>query len=156
MADTPERTTAEVPGAMAPEMGQVPEGGTGSGVVETAPQTESYIEKLEKNNVQVRADDFTQPVVNDQGQQLTTPIPSTVKTITVPANQQQLLDWAKGPPESALTWLSKYWIRKIKQSIKLGWHLIMPPPTVVPVQPVQQSSQQIPSQPLQPSTNQNV
>lgn len=77
------------------------------------------------------------PIVSDHGAQMTTVTPTTTTTLTVPANQQQLLDWAKGDASNSLTWLSKFWIRRIKQAVKYHWNLIMPPPTVVPVQQVQ-------------------
>jgi hypothetical protein len=82
------------------------------------------------------------PVVVDPGVQVATPVPTNVTTLTVPANQQQLLDWAKGDPSNSLTWLAKFWIRRIKQAVKHHWNLIMPPPTVQPVQQVGQSIMQ--------------
>jgi hypothetical protein len=146
MADAPERLPEVPQQTGAPESGAVD-----GGVQETAPPVETYIEKLEKNNVQVRADDFQAPVLGDQGQQLTTPIPSNVPTITVPANQVQLIEWAKGPEDKAITWLSRYWIRLIKKSVHFGWRLIMPPPP----QPVQQIQQTQPAQ-LQPMQQNQV
>ena len=89
------------------------------------------------------------PVVVDPGVQVATHAPANVTTLTVPANQQQLLDWAKGDPSNSLTWLAKFWIRRIKQAVKHHWNLIMPPPTVIPVQPVQ-SAQPVMQQPTQP------
>jgi hypothetical protein len=88
------------------------------------------------------------PVVSDHGATMTTVTPTTTTTLTVPANQQQLLDWAKGDPSNSLTWLSKFWIRRIKQAVKYHWNLIMPPPPVVPVQQVQ-GTQQFVQQPTQ-------
>ncbi len=127
MSDTPELKGTKVL-EEAPGMGQSQENGAVSGVAqETAPRPESYLEKLEKHNVQVRADDFTQQVYSDSGQPLITPTPTNVVTITVPANQEQLLTWAKGDPNNSVTWLAKYWIRMIKKAVKYGWHLIIPP-----------------------------
>lgn len=85
------------------------------------------------------------PIISDHGAQMTTVASTTSTTLTVPANQQQLLDWAKGDPNNSLTWLSKFWIRRIKQAVKHHWNLIMPPPTV---QPVQQVGQPVPNQPI--------
>jgi hypothetical protein len=132
MVDTPERPLTETPSV--PESGIVPESG-GQGVVqEQAPRPESYLERLEKHNVQIRPDDVQQPVVGDQGQILAQPIPSNIPTITIPANQQQIMEWAKGPDDKAITWLSRYWIRMIKKAVHYGWRLIMPPPPGVPQQ----------------------
>lgn len=143
MTDTPEMKVEDVQ-QEASDMGQTSESGAASGVMqEMAPRPETYLEKLERNNVQVRADDFTQQVVSDTGQPLITPVPSNVITITVPANQQQLLDWAKGDPDSSVTWLAKFWIRMIKKAVKYGWHLIIPPnPTSASVNQVQSGMQQ--------------
>lgn len=124
MADTPERKQ-EIPQNVTPEYGvQQPV------APEQATQPESYLEKLEQAGVQVRPDDFQTPVVNDDGQVLTTPVPSDVKTITVPTHQEQLLEWAKGPIENSLTWRSRFFIRMIKKAILRHWHLIMPPSPV--------------------------
>jgi len=49
---------------------------------------------------------------------------TNVVTITVPATPQQLEDWAKGPTENALTWLSFYWIRMIKKALFHGWRVM--------------------------------
>jgi hypothetical protein len=56
-----------------------------------------------------------------------------VVTITVPATPQQLEDWAKGPPDSSLTWLSFYWIRMIKKALFHGWRVMtaQPQPAVM-------------------------
>jgi hypothetical protein len=91
------------------------------------------------------------PVVVDPVQPVAAPVPTNVTTLTVPANQQQLLDWAKGDPANSLTWLSKFWIRRIKQAVKHHWNLIMPPPTVIPVQQIQgvQPVQQVQQTPIQ-------
>jgi hypothetical protein len=46
-------------------------------------------------------------------------------SITIPATPEQLEDWAKGPTESALTWLAFYWIRMIKKAIMHGWRIFV-------------------------------
>ncbi len=145
MVDIPEQAISDVL--------PIAENGVLSGVpaeqMSTPDRPETYLEKLERHGVQVRADDFAQPVVNNQGQQLVTPIPSNVPTVTIPTNQQQLLEWAKGPDTSALTWLSRFWIRSIKRAIHFGWRLIIPQPIAPPVQNIQsvQHVQQLPQTP---------
>lgn len=139
MTDTPERTTTEIP--QTPDIPSEP-GASSVVAQEMAPRPESYLEKLERHGAQVRADDFTQQVYNDSGQPLITPTPTNVITITVPANQEQLLTWAKGDPANSITWLAKFWIRMIKKAVKYGWHLVMPPPPTTPVGQVQGGVQQ--------------
>lgn len=55
---------------------------------------------------------------------------SNVITITVPATPQQLEDWAKGPPDNALTWLSFYWIRMIKKALFHGYRVMTTQPAI--------------------------
>lgn len=137
MADTPEHITPEAVPMQAPESGAVD-----SGVQEQLKPPETYLEQLERHAGVQTTPTAPQPVVSDQGQQLTQPIPTNVQTVTIPANQVQILEWAKGPEDKAITWLARYWIRLIKKSVHFSWRLIMPPPPepaqVQPV-PVQQT-----------------
>lgn len=157
MSDTPERQLTEV--TQTSETGIMPESGAVGAVQEQSPRPETYLEKLEKHNVQVRADDFTQHVVGDNGQQLTQAIPSAIPTITIPATQEQLLEWSKGADDKAITWLSRYWIRLIKKAVHYGWNLVMPQSHVLPtqqepqIQTIQQSSQPQSTQTTVPSMN---
>lgn len=92
------------------------------------------------------------PVVTDPVVPAPQPVQTKVKTLTVPKSQQELLELAKGEPDKALTWLAKFWIRRIKQSVKNGWHLIMPQP-LIPTAPQSISGVQM-TQPLVQPTQQ--
>jgi hypothetical protein len=70
---------------------------------------------------------FTQVIQDDSGKQLTTSPATQTITITLPATEEQLLEWAKGPEENAITWLAKFWLRMMKKAIQLGWKVVSAP-----------------------------
>lgn len=72
-----------------------------------------------------------QPQVQPPVQQQTQPADDTnIVTINVPATPQQLEDWAKGSPDSSLTWYAFYWIRMIKKALMHGYRVMTAQPDV--------------------------
>jgi hypothetical protein len=150
------------PQAPTPESGAM-DGGSSGAIQEQAPQAEkrpeTYLEQLERHGAQVTPA-APQPVHDNYGQQITQPAPANVTTVTIPKNQVELVELAKGPDDKAITWIARYWIRLIKKAVHFGWRLVIPPSPepvkssqIQPVQPVlpnqSQPTQQIP--PLQNS-----
>jgi len=62
-------------------------------------------------------------VQDGAGMPMVTPTPNQV-TITIPSDQQTLTAQAKGPIESAATWLAKFWLRAIKRAVYFGWKIV--------------------------------
>lgn len=104
-----------------------------------APQGHVEVGEASKVEAPAPAEVSIQPspgpfTVQPSPQQAQIPTPpaddSHVVTIIVPATPQQLEDWAKGPPDSSLTWLSFYWIRMIKKALFHGWRVMTTQPAI--------------------------
>jgi hypothetical protein len=85
---------------------------------------ESLPERLEKEQrLKVRPTQFKKQVTDDRGKSMIhTPKAKTV-TISLPADQQKLTSWSKGPITSSLTWFGVFWLRLIKKAIHFGWKI---------------------------------
>jgi hypothetical protein len=91
-------------------------------IVDTAP--EEMPEAIEKGGVKVVKSQFTKQVTDDSGQPLIT-TPATRKvTITLPGDDAQLSQQAKGSTDDAGTWFAKFWLRLIKKAIHFGWVIV--------------------------------
>jgi hypothetical protein len=67
----------------------------------------------------------TAQVTDDDTGKLLMQSPATkTVTVTIPASQKQLDDWAKGSPVDALTWFASFWLRIIKKALHFGWKII--------------------------------
>jgi len=72
-----------------------------------------------------------QSQVQQTPQQQTQPADdANIITINVPATPQQLEDWAKGSPDSSLTWYAFYWIRMIKKALLHGYRVMTAQPAI--------------------------
>jgi hypothetical protein len=67
---------------------------------------------------------FKAQVVDNAGRPVIQTPPSSVVTISVPANTNQLSTWSKGSPNDALTWFSVFWQRVIKKALHFGWRIV--------------------------------
>lgn len=67
---------------------------------------------------------FRKQVTGSSGQNLiTTPQNQTI-TITLPAQQEQLAQAAKGSVDDSSTWFAAFWLRLIKKAVHFGWQII--------------------------------
>jgi len=81
-------------------------------------------ETLNQSGIKVVQKNFTAQVKGDKGQPLIQTPPEQVITVQPPADAETLSAWSKGPTESSLTWLGKFWIRVIKRALYFGWRVI--------------------------------
>jgi len=51
---------------------------------------------------------------------VTTAQPTSVPTVTIPADPAQLTSLAKGNPTNAITWFANFWLRIIKKALAIG------------------------------------
>ncbi len=68
--------------------------------------------------------DFNAQVTDDSGNPIIQPVQTSAVTVKVPATYTQLVEWAKGPINSALTWFAWFWLRVVKKSLHFGWKLV--------------------------------
>lgn len=87
-------------------------------------ETPEIPEHIEKAGVRPRDDQFKAQVTDDSGQQLIQTPSTRQVSITIPAPQSQLQDWAKGSPSDALTWFASFWLRMIKKAARFGWKVV--------------------------------
>ena len=87
---------------------------------EELPEEVEAIERVSRTQVQASAKMPT----DDIGKVLTQTPPTQTATVTIPASPQQLTDWSKGSPTSALTWLAYFWLRIIKKALHFGWRIV--------------------------------
>jgi hypothetical protein len=67
---------------------------------------------------------FKHQVTGNAGQNLiTTPQNQTI-AITLPTQQEQLTQAAKGSVDDSSTWFAAFWLRLIKKAVHFGWQII--------------------------------
>jgi hypothetical protein len=96
----------------------LPEGMT---EVPETPEIPSHMESAGVTSVPTQ---FTQKVTDDTGQALTQSPSTQQVTITLPADPTTLVNWTKGTPASALTWLGLFWVRMVKKAAHFGWKVM--------------------------------
>jgi hypothetical protein len=94
------------------------------GVVKEIPETPEVPPALEQAGMATRPTQITAQVSDDSGAPLIQTPATQVVTITIPADQQQLDDWAKGSPSDSLTWFALFWLRMMKKAFHFGWKII--------------------------------
>jgi hypothetical protein len=92
--------------------------------VQEIKEAEFIVPENLQQSVNVVQKNFTAQVKNDQGQPLIQTPPTSVISVTPPADDTVLTGWSKGSITSSLTWLGTFWIRVIKKAIHFGWQVV--------------------------------
>lgn len=82
------------------------------------------VEKIETGVQRTQVQPSAAPPTDDSGAPLVQSPATKSVTITIPADEEQLDDWAKGSPEDALTWFANFWKRIIKKALHFGWKIV--------------------------------
>lgn len=78
-------------------------------------------ETLQASGVKVVQKTFKAQVNDGKGKPIISTPPTTVITVTPPADPATLTTWTKGSIDSPLTWLGVFWLRIIKKALHFGW-----------------------------------
>ena len=82
------------------------------------------VEAIERGVSRTQVQANVKMPTDDIAKVLTQTPPTQTAMVTIPASPQQLTDWSKGSPTSALTWLAYFWLRIIKKALHFGWRIV--------------------------------
>ncbi len=87
-------------------------------------------ETIASTGVKVVQKTFKAQVSDDKGNPVIQTPPTTVISVTPPADPATLTTWSKGDAVSPLTWLGVFWLRILKKAAHFGWTILgVAPPT---------------------------
>lgn len=78
----------------------------------------------QKTGVQVVQKNFKSQISDDHGTPLIQTPPARVIEVTPPADEETLVEWSKGSPDSTKTWLGAFWVKIVKRAMTFGWKIV--------------------------------
>ena len=91
--------------------------------VKTVPEVAEIPREVEQGGVKPVPAQVTAQVTDDTGQpMMQTPATQTI-TIQLPADDDVIAGWTKGPVANSVTWLGIFWERMVKKAKHFGWKI---------------------------------
>lgn len=81
-------------------------------------------ETLAQTGVQTVQKTFKSQVADDNGKPIIQTPPTTVISVSPPADSITLAEMAKGDTSNSKTWFGKFWLRILQKALHFGWRII--------------------------------
>ena len=91
--------------------------------VNIVPETAEIPREVEQGGVKSVPTQVTAQVADDTGQPMMQSSATQTTTIQLPATDDVIVGWTKGPVTDSVTWLGIFWERMVKKAKHFGWKI---------------------------------